>query len=316
LTQQLLVFSRKQPVQTKPMDLNSVIRGAEKMLRRLIGENIELTLRLCRNLGQIEADPAQMEQLILILAVNARDAMPQGGRLTISTTPVDLKRSQPRITPTVASGRYVQLAVRDSGAGMDEETSQQIFEPFFTTKSQGRGRGLGLAMVYGIVRQSGGAISVDSAPGQGTNFRIFLRQVQPNLEAEVPDRPVGKLHCGNETILVVEDEEGVRALTKELLQRCGYHVLAAENGEQALKLAQSNGRIALLLTDVVMPGMSGRELAERFLKLNPGAKVLYMSGYTDDAVLHHGVVEQEASFLQKPFRHSQLTRKVRELLDR
>ncbi|MCH8948133.1 MAG: PAS domain S-box protein, partial [Acidobacteria bacterium] len=317
LTQQLLAFSRKQVLQPKVLDLNAVVTEVEKMLRRLIGEDIELTAVLDLALGPVKADPGQIEQIILNLAVNARDAMPQGGRLTLKTANVTLDQAYVRQHMGATPGPYVLLAVSDTGVGMDAETRSHIFEPFFTTKGAGKGTGLGLSTVYGIVKQSGGTIWVESAPGRGTTFEIYLPLVEETaangeLHRALPAPTPG----GTETILVVEDEMSVRKLAAEFLGSNGYRVLEAQDGAEALQVCEEHrAPIHLLLTDVVMPGMSGRELAVRLVGARPEMKVIYVSGYTDDAIVQHGVREEGTVFLQKPFSLDALARTVREALD-
>ena len=321
LTRQLLAFSRKQVLAPTILNLNDVVRGVEKLLRRVIEKNIHLGYSLGAELGLVKADPTQVEQVLMNLCVNARDAMPRGGQLTIETNKVELDASFALTRPEMAPGSYVLLTVSDTGCGMDEATRARIFEPFFTTKGLGKGTGLGLATVYGIVKQSGGHIYVTSEVGQGTSFRIYL----PRIEGEAASLAVlpaaaltlPELPSGTETLLVVEDEEGVRSLILEVLRACGYSVLSAGHGGEALPLAEQHaGPIHLLLTDVVMPEMSATELAERLLQLHPEAKVMFMSGYTDDAVVRHGVFDTGTPFLQKPFTPSGLARKVREILDK
>jgi PAS domain S-box-containing protein len=315
LTRQLLTFSRKQVLAPRVLDLNDVVASTEKMLRRLIGEDVELVTISDSSLGQVKADPGQLEQVILNLAVNARDAMPQGGRLTIETRNVELRETYTRHQAGLQPGAYVLLAVRDTGCGMDAELQSHVFEPFFTTKEQGQGTGLGLAMVYGIVQQSGGHIAVCSEPGRGATFKIYLPRIEEAEPAFVPPAAPAATLPGWETVLLVEDEPLVRGLVRQLLQESGYTVLEASQGEDALRICrQAEGPIHLLITDVVMPGMSGRELAERMAPLRPETKVLFMSGYTDDAIVRHGVLAAEAAFLQKPFTPAGLTRKVREVL--
>ena len=320
LTQQLLAFSRKQVLQPKVISLNALVPGIETMLRRLIGEDILLATVLHPRVGNVRADPGQIEQVIVNLAVNARDAMPQGGRLTIETRNVELDESYVAEHPTVAPGRYVLLAVSDTGVGMDEETKSRIFEPFFTTKVRGKGTGLGLATVYGIVQQTGGHIWPYSERHQGTTMRVYLPRVDEPADAveQAGERrgPVENLR-GTETILLVEDEPPVRAVTRQLLERNGYTVLEAPDGRRALEIVDgaSNGtRVDLLLTDVIMPGMSGRELANQLKARRPDVRVLFMSGYTDDAVVRHGMLEPGLAYLEKPFRPPALLRKVREVL--
>jgi signal transduction histidine kinase len=318
LTRQLLAFSRKQVLAPVVLDLNALVGEVEKMLCRLIGEDVALATVLDPALGRVKADPGQMEQVLMNLAVNARDAMPTGGRLTIQTRNVGPDPSDAGQHPEVGPGPSVLLAVSDTGCGMDEETRARIFEPFFTTKEVGKGTGLGLATVYGIVRQSGGSIEVDSAPGRGTTFKIYL----PRLAGEAAQAGGSELgpHAlprGTATVLLVEDEEGVRSLGGLALRSAGYTVLEARDGEEALGVCQRHpGPIDLLVTDAVMPNLSGRQLAERVAPVRPGLKVLYMSGYTDDTVFRHGVREAEIAFLQKPFTPRVLVHKVHEVLGR
>jgi PAS domain S-box-containing protein len=320
LTRQLLAFSRKQVLEPKVLDLNAVVSGMDEMLRRLIGEDIELQADLAPQLGRTRADPGQIEQVLMNLVVNARDAMPRGGRVTLETSNAEMDEAYVRDHLGARAGRYVSLAVCDTGLGMDAETQKHIFEPFFTTKEKGKGTGLGLATVYGIVKQSEGYIWVDSAPGAGTTVRVFLPRVEGEPAVEEPKRPAvpeQEPARGTETVLLVEDEEMVRRMTREVLEGAGYHVLEASSGFDALRVSSGHGgRLDLLLTDVVMPGMSGRELAERLAPVRPGMKVLYMSGHTDDAIFHHGVNQAGTGFLQKPFTPETLERRVRDLLGR
>ena len=316
LTQQLLAFSRKQVMQPRVFDLNAVVAETEKMLHRLIGEDIELATILGAELGRVKADPGQIEQVLLNLAVNARDAMPQGGQLVLETANVELTQAFARQHPGVTPGPHVLLAMSDTGTGMDEETQARIFEPFFTTKEKGKGTGLGLATVYGIVKQSGGYIWVHSEAGQGTTFEIYLPRVEETVAADQEEQPASQSPSGSETVLLVEDEAPVRKLAREFLENGGYTVLEAEGPAQAIQLSDRHqGPIHLLVTDVVMPKMSGRELAERLASRRPETKVLYVSGYTDDAIVQHGVVGRGTSFLQKPFSLDALTRKVRAVLE-
>jgi two-component system cell cycle sensor histidine kinase/response regulator CckA len=316
LTRQLLAFSRQQVLQPKVLDLNAVVANMETMLHRVIGEDFDLLTILSPGLATVQADPGQIEQILLNLVVNARDAMPAGGRLAIETADVVLDTDYARRHVAVTPGRYVMLAVSDNGCGMDAATQARIFEPFFTTKEKGKGTGLGLSMVYGIVKQSGGHIQVYSEPGRGTSFRIYLPRTEGVVEAVEPERAQEPLHPGSETILLVEDEAGVRNLAKAVLQTQGYTVLDAAQGDAALRLVgQHEGLIHLMVTDMVMPEMSGRELAERLKPLRPNMKVLVMSGYTDKAMLHHGELDPGMAFLQKPFTPQTLASKVREVLD-
>lgn len=297
------------------LDLNTRVEELEKMLRRLIKEDIHLTTNLDRSLSHVKADPGQMEQVIVNLVVNARDAMPTGGQLTIKTNNVELDDEYIQTHPYVQPGSYVQLEVSDTGHGMDEATKARIFEPFFTTKGVGQGTGLGLATVYGIVKQSGGSIEVDSELGQGTTFKIYLPTCQEAL-AMGQSNGLSRVRQGNETILLVEDESVVRALAREVFQSHGYKVLEASNGEEALQIIQQAGEpFHLLVTDVVMPRMSGGQLADLVLAQLPETKVLYMSGYTDDTIVRHGIQDHCVAFLQKPFTPDSLVRKVREVLD-
>ncbi len=316
LTRQLLAFSRRQVLQPQVLDLNTVVANTDKMLRRLIGEDIELVTHLGPDLGRVKTDPGQIEQVIMNLAVNARDAMPQGGRLTLETANVELNEGDTRTRVSVLPGRYVMLAVSDSGIGMDAETQAHIFEPFFTTKEAGKGTGLGLATVYGIVKQSGGHIWLYSEPNQGTTFKIYLPRLEEAAQPGEAISPGAPLSGGSETILLVEDEEGVRDLARRILELKGYKVITASNPTEAAQVCERHeGPIHLLLTDVIMPTMSGRQLAEHVAFLRPGMKVLYMSGYTDNAIIPHGILKEGTQFLQKPFTRDSLTSKVREVLD-
>jgi PAS domain S-box-containing protein len=315
LTRQLLAFSREQVLEPRVLDLNALLTNLEKMLRRLIGESITLTTALETSAPKVTADPGQLEQVIMNLAVNAADAMPQGGSLTIETRNVELDGSISKIRPTVQAGPYVMLAVSDTGHGMSPEVLAHIYEPFFTTKGPGKGTGLGLATVYGIVRQSGGHIDAYSEQGIGTTFKIYLPRTNDKSTSSTPaaDQSMPR---GSETVLLVEDEHGLRALARYILHECGYNVIEAGDGAEAILLHEKHdGKIDLLLTDVVLPGMAGRAIAERIITTRPETKVLYMSGYTDDAVIRHGVLQAETSFLQKPFTPSVLAHKVREVLD-
>jgi two-component system cell cycle sensor histidine kinase/response regulator CckA len=316
LTRQLLAFSRKQVLEPKVLNLNAVVTDTAKMLQRLIGEDIDLNTVLVPGLGRIKADPGQIEQVLINLAVNARDAMPLGGKLTIETASIELDDTYARGRSDVRPGRYVALVVADTGSGMDEATKARIFEPFFTTKGPGKGTGLGLATVYGILKQSDGHIAVDSKPGTGTTFTMYLPVVEEVIASGKSHPGLNAPPRGKETILLAEDEPALRALARHVLEMQDYTVLEANQSEKALRIAEQHaGTIHLLLTDVVMPGMSGRLLAERVTAIRPGVKVLYLSGYTDDAVVRHGVLQAETAFLQKPFTPSSLAAKVREVLD-
>jgi len=316
LTRQLLAFSRKQVFQTKVLSLNEVVETLDKMLHRLIGEDIKLEHVLAPALGAVRADPGQLEQVILNLAVNSRDAMPSGGKLTIETANVDLDEAYAREHTGAAPGPHVMLAVSDTGVGMNEETLAHIFEPFFTTKEQGKGTGLGLATVYGIVKQSGGYVWAYSEPGRGTTFKIYLPRVEAALDSAVPAAAPPPVAGGRETILLAEDDPSVRAVVSDVLAQKGYRVLRAPDGQAALEMARGQeAQIHLLVTDLVWPGMTGRELAESLKAERPDVRVLYMSGYTDDAVVRHGVLEEGMPYLQKPFTPRALSAKVREVLD-
>ena len=310
LIRQLLAFSARQVLQPAVVDLNALVESLGRMLRRLIGEDVTLTTAPGAGLGAVRVDPGQIEQVLVNLAVNARDAMPDGGRLTIGASNADVVDSG-----NVPRGRYVVLQVTDTGVGMTPEILARVFEPFFTTKERGKGTGLGLATVYGIVQQSGGHVEVDSAPGAGTTFRIYLPRVEAPVEAPPEAAPVTAPEEGSETVLVAEDERLVRVLVRKTLTQAGYRVLEAGGGEEALRLAaRHDGTIHLLVTDVVMPGMSGRELMRRLAEVRPNVKVLYMSGYSDEAVERHGVLDPGTAFMQKPFTPSVLARRVREVL--
>lgn len=316
LTQQLLAFSRQQVLQPEILSLNVIINTMENILRRLIGENIELVTAPDPELGYIEADPSQIEQIILNLVVNARDAMPDGGKLTIETQNIYLDKAYTRQHIDVKSGDYVMLAISDTGQGIDEKTLNRIFEPFFTTKEQGKGTGMGLATVHGIVKQSGGHIWVYSEQNQGTTFKVYIPRTGQTETLDHSSQTTADIHLETGTILLVEDEDMVRDLAYRILLKGGYTVLQAGNGPEAIDIAnQHTGQIDLLLTDVIMPGgMNGQTLAQRIILKQPGMKVLFMSGYTDDAIVHHGVLDSGTAFLQKPFTPHFLLQKVREVL--
>jgi two-component system cell cycle sensor histidine kinase/response regulator CckA len=315
LTRQLLAFSRKQIIEPRILALNDVVSDLSKMLRRLIGENIDLVTTLDSDLGSIRADPGQVEQILVNLAVNARDAMPDGGRLVIETQNVDSYEPYSGGPVKAAAGPYVLLTVSDSGEGMDAETQSHIFEPFFTTKEIGKGTGLGLATVYGIVKQSGGDIWVKSERGQGARFEVYLPRVGESVPAAEPGQAADPPH-GSEWILLVEDEEAVRHLARRVLEAGGYFVLAAEHAAEALEIAARHpGAIDLLVTDVIMPGMSGPRLSERLCVVRPRIKVLFISGYADAEIAERGVLNAETALLQKPFTPDTLLLRVREVLD-
>ena len=317
LTRQLLAFSRQQVLAPKVLDLSVVISEVEKMLGRLIGEDIELSTISEPELGRVKTDQGQIEQVILNLAVNARDAMPHGGKLIIETSNVEVDEVFAQQSPyPIEIGSYVCLAVRDTGVGMNAATQAQIFEPFFTTKEKGKGTGLGLSMVYGVVKQSGGYITVNSELGAGTTFKIYLPRVDAPLEREHAGASVPTSLQGTETILLVEDETGLRTLTCALLARCGYKVLAAQNATEALEASQQyQGPIHLMLTDVVMPGVNGRVLAQQLAQSRPDTKVVYMSGYTGQTFSGHAILDPGSRFLAKPFTRETLARRIREALD-
>jgi len=316
LTHQLLAFSRGQPFTPKLVQLNTLIVNMEKMLSRLIGEDVELITVAAAEPAIARTDPGQIEQVIMNVVVNARDAMPGGGKLIIETANADVDQAYAGSNVDLRPGSYVMLSVSDTGMGMDSETTTHLFEPFFTTKAPGKGTGLGLATAYGIVKQSGGAISIYSEPGRGTTVKIYLPSAEAKTPAEAAEQTPKPILRGSETILVLEDEARVRKLICEVLTSRGYNVIEAVRGEDALRKAMEYGdRIHLLLADVVMPEMSGPQAVEQIRAVQPGVKVLYMSGYTDEAMMHHGILESGTPFLQKPFLPDTLARKVREVLN-
>lgn len=315
LTRHLLAFSRRQVLQPVFLDLNAAVTRLDTMLSRLIGDDIEVVSVLRSDLGTIKADPTQFEQVLMNLAVNARDAMPQGGKFTIETANVEIDETYVQQHPSAKPGPYVMLAVSDTGVGIDKETQSRIFEPFFSTKEIGKGTGLGLSTVFGIVKQSGGSIGVYSEPGHGTTFKIYFPRYE---EAPVVIRKeeAKPLRGGSETILLVDDAAPLRGLTRRLLEDCGYTVLDSGDPAEALRIAgQHKGPLPLLITDVIMPGFSGPVLAERLVATRPETKVLYASGYADDAAVKHGMIGPDRAFLEKPFTRDDLIRKVRDLLD-
>ena len=316
ITRQLLAFSRKQVLSPRIINLNDIVINLDSMLRRLIGEDIEVMTVPAPELGSVKADPGQIEQVVMNLALNARDAMPRGGKLTLETSNATLDDSYARNHQAAAPGRYVMLAVSDTGEGMTSETQSRIFEPFYTTKEVGKGTGLGLSMVYGIIKQSGGYIWVYSEPGRGTTFKIYLPRVDQPAEASTAEKRSPGAQQGTETILLVEDDAQLRQLSSSVLTRCGYNVLTAANPEDGLAICKGNHHdIRLLVTDVVMPRMNGRQLAEQILQICPKLRVLYISGYTNNAIVHYGVLDSGLWFLPKPFTLAALAAKVREVLD-
>lgn len=316
LTKQLLVFARKQVTETKVISLNDLVLDLEKMLRRLIGEDIDFVVHLSPDIGAVKVDPSQLAQVIINLAVNSRDAMPNGGRLIIETANVELDQHYSSIHPDVKPGKYVMVSISDTGSGMSPEVLKHAFEPFFTTKEQGRGTGLGLATSHGIINQAGGHIWAYSEENLGTTFKIYLPRENMPLDERV-EVTRSKLPMGSETILLVEDEPLVRGLAVQILRAQGFKVIDAADGEEALEFSQAyNGVIHLCVTDVVMPKMGGKELAEQLIVLRPGIKIMFASGYTDETVMQHGVLERGVEFLQKPYTLALLTRRVREVLDK
>jgi CheY-like chemotaxis protein len=315
LTNQLLAFSRRQVAIPRVVDLNEIVVGIDKMLRRIIGEDIRLETRLSPALPTVKVDPSHIDQVIMNLTVNSRDAMPDGGLLTIETSELELTSEYAGRHIGVEAGRYVLLAVSDNGTGMDAATKARLFEPFFTTKEKGKGTGLGLSIVYGIVKQNGGDILVYSEPGLGTTFKIYLPAVGAAAEPLVPEDKGINAMPATQTILVVEDDPQVRSLTRAMLSRLGYDVVVAESADEALSVISTHqGSLDMLLTDMVMPLMSGTDLANQVQTLRPGIRVLYMSGYTDNDVFGRRVLSPDTPFIQKPFTSAALSRKVREVL--
>jgi PAS domain S-box-containing protein len=316
LTRQLLAFSRRQVLHPRVLDLNEIVSSMEGMLQRIIGDDVSVGVKLADGLEHVEADRAQIERVILNLAANARDAMPDGGHLTIEARNVVLDQAYASRTPDAAAGDYVEISVSDTGSGMDEEVRRHLFEPFYTTKPAGQGTGLGLATVFGVVKQSGGGIYVYSEPGRGSTFKIYLPAVAAEGAEAETDGADADARRGTETVMVVEDDAGVRELVRLMLEANGYEVLAVEDAAEALSVCTENPeRVHLLLTDVVMPGMNGRVLAERLGEVSPAMRVLFMSGYSDEAVHRHGQITDNAAFLEKPFTERALAHKVREVLD-
>jgi two-component system, cell cycle sensor histidine kinase and response regulator CckA len=316
LTHQLLAFSRQQVLQPQILDLNALVTDMGKMLRRLIGMHIELTTNLATELGQVKAEQSQIEQVIVNLVVNARDAMPEGGELLIETSNLDVNENLASSLPFLQPGPYVLLTVKDTGIGMDANTRRHIFEPFFTTKGPGKGTGLGLATVYGVAKQSGGGVTVDSEPGKGSTFKIFLPQTQESAVASAPDETIAKGSMGTGTILLAEDEEALLKLTAERLTECGYTVLPARDGVHALEMARSfNEPIHLLLTDIMMPRMGGLSLARSMSELRPGIRIVFMTGHAEREASYREAIRSGAESIQKPFSHEKLIRLVRQMMD-
>jgi len=316
LTHQLLAFGRRQVLQPRVLDLNEIVENMNRMLQRMIGEDIQFLTILSPGLWPVKVDPGQIEQVIMNLVVNARDAMPEGGRLTLETANMNLDEEYARRHISMKPGPYVMMAVTDTGCGMDAETQSHLFEPFFTTKEKGKGTGLGLSTAYGIIKQSGGNIWAYSEAGRGSTFKVYLPRSPEVVKSYKPKEIIPVPAKGTETILLVEDEEAVRTMISRVLQSSGYRVLEACQGKEAIEVCQKHqGLIHLMVTDVIMPQMSGRELAERMATVRPEMKVLFMSGYPDNAIVHHGVLDPGTAFLQKPFTLSALESKVREILE-
>ena len=315
LTRQLLAFSRKQIIEPTLLDLNVVVAGMQAMLGRLIGEDVTVVVALRPDLALVTADRGQVEQVVMNLAVNARDAMPNGGTLTIETANVELDEHYAKVHLAVKPGSYVGLTVTDTGTGMTPEVQARLFEPFFTTKESGKGTGLGMATVYGIVMRSGGSVGVYSEVGKGTAFKVYFPQADPGALVEDTPAPLARPHAGTQTVLLVEDEKSLRELSRRLLQRHGYTVLVAADAAEALRLFREHPSIDVLLTDVVMPGASGPELTRQLMEERPGLRVLYMSGYTEEAIVQHGVIKPGIAFLNKPFTSEALGQKIREVLE-
>jgi two-component system, cell cycle sensor histidine kinase and response regulator CckA len=314
LTRQLLAFSRQQVLAPRVLELNGIVESIGAMMQRVLGEDVEVETRLAPDLGNVKADPGQMEQVLLNLLVNARDAMPGGGMVTIATANVAIDEAYAREHPDVTAGPHVMVSVSDTGAGMDHATLSRIFEPFFTTKDKSKGTGLGLATVLGIVQQSGGHIAVSSRQGAGSTFEIYLPRSEGVADWTPPRSTPPVVETGDETVLLVEDDDRVRTVVAELLESAGYEVLQARNPEEAIAIAEQNERLQLLLTDIVMPRMNGRQLAEKVRAVRPGLRDVFMSGYTDHVMMDHGILGSEAFFLQKPFTSTSLLLKVREAL--
>jgi two-component system, cell cycle sensor histidine kinase and response regulator CckA len=315
LTRQLLAFSRRQIIEPKILDLNDLVGNVMKMLPRLIGEDMALQTFLESDIGSVKVDPGQFEQVLVNLAVNARDAMPEGGQLVIETANIYLDEEYCAYHTNVIPGEYVMLALSDTGCGMSDDVKQHLFEPFFTTKALGHGTGLGLATTFGTVRQAGGIIEVYSEPDQGTSFKIYLPRVEARADGVIQEKPEARISRGTETVLVVEDEASVRELAQRILRQLGYSVIAASSGGEGLLLVEKYGKpVDLLMTDVVMPGMNGRELAERLVQIQPSMKVLFTSGYTENAIIHHDISKENLNFIGKPYTMQALAHKIREIL--